>query len=205
MWLSPWLSQTNVRQVNTWVSPPQSIKAKQQNFWENNRLALPSTQIEVYCNAAKCQLTFANLYLYCAFSKFCITLLNQKFCVTSAIFKHVNLVSNITPSRHGISRTIWSGSTGLWQGALAAIHGTLDGFFPKFLQEHFKNPLKTNQPALSCDCPSFFVPNTTSFLFTVFSINQLHSNSLHHFIPKLDPSLYLFIDHYLLSGYKSHE
>lgn len=208
--LSHWLSQTDKRGVNIRVSRTQSTKVKQQrNFWENNRLDLQSTQIEAYCNwyillRVNLYLLSANLYLYCAFSTFCITLLNQKSCVTSSIFKEVNLTSNITPSRHRISRTIWSESTRLWQGDLAAIHGTLNVFFPKFFQEHLKNPLKTNQTGLSCDCPSFFVPNAQSFLFTVSSINQIHSNYFHHFIPKLDPSLYLLVDRYLLSGYKNH-
>lgn len=162
--------------------------------------------IEAYCN---CYILLSvNLYLlsanlYCAFSTFCITLLNQKSCVTSSIFKEVNLISNITPSRHRISRTVWSESTRLWKGDLAAIHGTLNVFFPKFFQEHLKNPLKTNQTGLSCDCPSFFVPNAQSFLFTVSSINQLHSNFFYLFIPKLDPSLHLLVDRYLLSVIKT--
>lgn len=144
-------------------------------------------------------------YLYCAFSTLCIALLNQKSCVTSSISKEANLIPNITPSRHSISRTIWSDSVWLRLGALAAIHGTLGVFFPKSLKEHLKSPAKANQTALSCECPSFFAPSAKSFLFTVSSINQLHSNYLHHFIPKLGPSFYWFVDQYLLSGYKNPE
>lgn len=134
------------------------------------------------------------LHLYCAFSTFCIAVLNQKSCVTSSIFKEANLIPNITPSRHSIPRTIWPDSVWLRLGALAAIHGTLGVFFPKFLQEHLKNPPKANQTALSCECPSIFVSSAKSFLFTVSSINQLHSNYLYQFIPKLDPSFYWFVE-----------
>lgn len=88
--LSHWLSQTNKRGVNTWVSRTQSTKVKQQrNFWENNRLDLQSTQIEVYCNCyilLSVNLHLLSANLYCAFSIFCITLLNQKSCVTSSIW-----------------------------------------------------------------------------------------------------------------------
>lgn len=118
------LSQISMGGVNMWPIPTQNINIRQlaTEFW-GVQWAWPGSNPHMFCwwlrrpsivmdsmlqrsvmgiilvlwlNSILQLLYFAkcNLHLYCVF--FCITLLNQKYHVTSTIFREVNLILKIS-------------------------------------------------------------------------------------------------------------